>query len=139
MDVLLADPAELAVAVVDEAAARPAAQANQRVDDEVAQQQRGVVEVLVRAAGGLGNDRVQDAEIQAVSRGQPERLGDLLGALDVVVQDGGRSLGCDHRIDRVLLHEDRIRHAQRERAPAAALADHRGHDRNGQDGHRCEA
>src|SRR5436190_42054 len=63
---LLADVPELPVPIVDEAVPRTVAEADERVDDKVAQQQRRVVDVLVSATGRLGNDRVHDAELEAI-------------------------------------------------------------------------
>src|SRR5207237_6608249 len=49
------------------------------------------------------------------------------------------ALGRDHRVPRMLLHEDAVAEPERERAPAAALADDRAHDRHRQRRERAQA
>ena len=108
----------------------------ERLRDRIAEQPRGAVVVLVRAAGRLRHDRVDDAEVVAEARRRLERGGGLLALVDVAPQDRGAALGRDHRVDGVLQHQHAIGDADRERAAGAALADHAGHGRHAQPRHR---
>ena len=79
-------------------------------------------------ADRLLDDLVDDLEPQQVLGRELERLGGALALARVLPQDRGAALGRDHRVDRVLQHQDPVGDAERERAARAALADDHGDD-----------
>ena len=87
------------------------------------------------AAGGLGDDLVDDAQSQLVGRRDLHRLGGLVLAVLVLPEDGRAPLGRDHRVGRVLQHEHPVAHPQRQRAAAPPLAGDGDDDRHLQHGH----
>ena len=95
--------------------------------DRIAQQARGALVILVRAARGLGHDGVDDAELVAEARRRLERGRRLAALVHVAPEDRRAALRRDHRVDRVLEHQHAIGDADRERAAGAALADHARH------------
>src|SRR2546428_234074 len=83
-----------------------------------------------------------DRHVVAGAGGRPEpdahrrgRLGSLRG---VAPEDRRAPLRRDHRVDRVLEHEDPIAHPDRERAPATALPRDDGDDGRTEGGHLAE-
>src|SRR3989454_456027 len=96
------------------------------------------VPVAVGAADRLGDDRVDDAEAQEVGRRDPHRRGRLRSLRGVAPEDRRTPLRRDHRVDRVLEHEDPIAHPDRERAPATALPRDDGDDGRTEGGHLAE-
>src|SRR3990172_132243 len=98
---------------------------------------RGVI--AVGAAEGFRHDLVDDAQRQEILGGHFQRVGGVVGLVRVLPKDRRASLRADHRIDRVLQHQDAVRHAQGERASAAAFADHHRDDGHGQPRHQAEA
>ncbi len=62
-----------------------------------------VLECLLRVdmgpAGRLGDDLVDDAELEEGGRADPEALGRLLDRVLVLPEDGGASLGRDDRVE----------------------------------------
>ena len=78
----------------------------ERVRDRVAEQARGAVVVPVRAAGGLGHDRVDHAELEAEARRRLER--------------GGRLAALLRRRARGSPRSPRARSPSRSRSPASA-------------------
>ena len=103
--------------------------------DGVVDASRGALGVDVGAAARLLDHAVDDAQRQKLRGRRPQRLGGLRGELGVAPQDGGAALGRDHRVGRVLLHEDAVGDGEGEGSARAALADQRGHDRHAQAGH----
>src|SRR5437899_2385526 len=102
------------------------------------QGRRRRVPVAVGAADRLGDDRVDDAEAQEVGRRDPHRRGRLRSLRGVAPEDRRTPLRRDHRVDRVLEHEDPIAHPDRERAPATALPRDDGDDGRTEGGHLAE-
>ena len=70
----------------------------------------------------------------AGDRGRGRRR--LLRLAGVAPENGRAALRGDHRVDRVLLHQDDVGERGRDRAAGAALADHAGHDRHTEPRHR---
>ena len=86
------------------------------------------VGVLLSAAGGLRDDPLDHAEVEAVAGVEAERRRRLLRLRGVTPEDRRAALGRDDRVDRVLLHQHPVRDRDRDGAAGAALADH---DRDG--------
>src|SRR2546430_149997 len=93
----------------------------QVVAERGAQGFRRPVPVAVSAPERLGDDRVDDAEAQEVGRRDPHRLRRLRRLRGVAPEDRRAPLRRDHRVDRVLEHEDAVAHPDRERAAASPL------------------
>src|SRR6478609_5481285 len=91
--------------------------------------------VVLRAAVRLGDDRVYDAELQAVERVRLERRRGLLRLAGVAPENRSAALGRDHGVDRVLLHEDAIGDGNGDGAAGAALPDDAGDGRDRQARH----
>src|SRR5437660_461677 len=85
-----------------------------------------------------GDDRVDDAEAQEVGRRDPHRLRRLRRLRGVAPEDRRAPLRRDHRVDRVLEHEDAVAHSDRERAAASPLARDDGDDRRAEPGHLAQ-
>src|SRR5687768_6119958 len=64
--------------------------------------------VAVRAAGRLGYDAVHQSEGFQAGRGNGKRLGRFLGVIGALPQDRGAAFGRDHRVGRILQHENGI-------------------------------
>src|SRR5581483_2048798 len=95
----------------------------QRVLQRLLYRERRRGGVAVRAAERLVQDADDQAERLQPARGDAERLrglGRLVGALP---QDGGATLGRDHRVGRVLQHLHDVPDRDRERSARATLAD----------------
>jgi hypothetical protein len=90
----------------------------------------------VRTACGLGDERVNDPELEQVRSGQPHRLRGALRFRGTAPQDGGATFRRDHRVDRVLQREHYVADAERERAARATLAKDDDHDRRLQPRHQ---
>ncbi len=84
----------------------------------------------MRAAQRLGDDGVDQLQPLQVVRRQPQRLGRRRRLRGVLPQDRGTAFRRDHRIDRVLQHQDRIAAGQRDGAAGAAFADDGGDHRH---------
>src|ERR1051326_2005223 len=81
--------------------------------------------VPVGATERLGDDVVDDAELEEVFRRQAKRLRGArhrIGGL-LPVEDRGAAFGRDHRITRVLEHQDAVADPESERSSAASLTD----------------
>src|SRR6185312_10936165 len=101
-------------------------------DQGLLQNLGGPFMVGLRAAGRLGHDLVDHAELQQSLGRDVEGGGCLLShlrALAVLPQDDRAPFDRDHRIDGVLEHENAVAHSQSQRTTGAALADDRGDDR----------
>ena len=78
--------------------------------------------------GRLGDDFVDELELEQVGRGHFQRGGGL-GRLGLVAPENGRAaLGRDDRVVGVLEDEHAVGDADAERAAAAAFAQHHGDD-----------
>ena len=84
----------------------------------------------MRAADRLVDDLVDQAQRLQAVRGDAELLGGVGGALGGLPQDRRAAFGRDHRIGRVLQHQQLVADADRQRAARAALADDGGDDRH---------
>src|SRR6266516_759941 len=100
------------------------------------QEASGLVWIHVGAALGLGDDPVDDAELEAVDGVRLERRSRLLRLAGVPPENGRATFGRDDGVDRVLLHQHAVGERSRNRTARAALADHAGHDRNSQSSHQ---
>jgi hypothetical protein len=80
----------------------------QLLEERVLEEARGGVVVRVRALTGLRDDRVHDAEVDAVQGVGPEGGRGLLGLAGVSPEDGRTPLGRDDGVDRVLLHQHAV-------------------------------
>ena len=107
----------------------------QRGLERVREQRGGLVVVRVGAAGRLGDDPVDDAELEAVPRVRLERGGRLLRLAGVAPEDRGAALGRDDGVDGVLLHQHAVGDRDRDGAAGAALADHAGDAGDAEPGH----
>src|SRR6185436_20599257 len=110
-------------ALLDELLRLLFAQLLERLGERLAQRLGGRLRVAVRAAERLGDDLVDEAEGLQAARGDAERLGGLGRHLGAAPQDRGAAFGRDHRVGRVLQHEDEVADRDGERAAGAALAD----------------
>src|SRR5262249_22125449 len=93
--------------------------------------------VAVGAAERLGNDVVDDAELEQVAGGQAqgvggERLGLVVGGLP---ENAGAAFGTDHGIIGVFEHADAVADADAERAAGAPFPDNNADNRRRQAGH----
>jgi len=84
----------------------------------------------VVAAGGLGDDVVDDAQLEQIRGGDLQRLGGHRGFAGIAPEDGGTGLRAGHGVDAVLEHQQAVGHADAEGAAGAPLADHGGHNRH---------
>ena len=91
---------------------------------------------VVRTSLGLRDDRVDDAELEAVGGVRLERRRRLPRLARVAPQDRGAALRRDDRVDRVLLHQHAIGDGDRDRAARSALADDARDGRDVQPHHR---
>ena len=80
----------------------------------------------MRSPHRLGDDSLDHAEVEAMGGVEPERGGRLLRLRGIAPEDRSTPLGRDHRVDRVLLHQDTVCDGDRNRATRAAFADHDG-------------
>src|SRR5579884_44170 len=131
-----AHAAELRPAAAPELLARRVLDLLERLDEPGAQQPGRLVVVVLRAARRLGDDGVDDTELEAMERVRLERRGRLLRLRGVAPEDRGAALRSDHGVDGVLLHQDAIRNGDRHRAAGAALADDARDRRHRQPRHR---
>ena len=92
----------------------------------------------MRAAQGLLEHLIDEAELRQALRGEAHRIRSGLLLLGALPQDRGAALRRDHRIGAVLKHQQAVAHADRERAARAALADDDRNDRNAQHRHLKE-
>ena len=84
--------------------------------------------VIVCAALRLGDHLVGHPKAQQVGGGELHNSGGLVGPAGVLPQDGGKALGGEDGVHRVLQQEDPVAHRQGQRPAAAPLAgDHRDH------------
>src|SRR5688572_26394891 len=74
--------------------------------ERVAERCRRRLGIRVRAAGRLGDDLVDHAEIEQVLRRDLEGLGRALALAGVLPQDRRAALRGNHRVDRILEHQD---------------------------------
>ena len=86
--------------------------------------------VGVGALARLGDDRVDDPELDLVLGGHPHRRGRGAGLVARAPQDRRRALGADDRVDRVLERQDDVADADGQGAARAALAQDDDDDRN---------
>src|SRR6266550_5439880 len=100
------------------------------------QEAGGFIVIHVGAALGLGDDPVDDAELEAMDGVRLERRSRLLRFAGVPPEDGRATFGRDDGVDRVLLHQHAVGERSRNRTAGPAFADHAGHDRNSQSGHQ---
>ena len=98
-----------------------------------------MIVILVRAAGWLFDDLVDDAEAQQIRRGHAEALRGLLDARAVLPQYRRAAFGRNDAVGPVLEDEYAVGDAERERPTAASLADDRRDDRHGGLRHGREA
>src|SRR6266571_709223 len=85
----------LLVAIDDELLGRELLELGEVAPDRVPDALRDRVGVAVRAAGGLRDDLVRDAEAGEVLRGELQRLRRLLPLPRIAVEDRGAALRCD--------------------------------------------
>ena len=82
------------------------------------------------AAHRLQHDLIDQLQfLQAVS-GQRESVRGFRGAARVLPENGSTALRADHGVRRILQHQNRVRHSDRERAAGTAFTDDRRDDRN---------
>ena len=92
----------------------------------------------MRAAFGLGDDFIDDAEIAEVLGRDAQRLRGELGLAGIAPQDRGAALRRNHRIDRILEHVHLIAHGDGQRAAGAAFAGDGDDDGHGQARHGAQ-
>src|SRR5581483_4627501 len=126
-----ADGSVARVATARERRARASHERREMPREDAAEDRRGATRIAVRAARGFAHDLVDDAHRREVRGGQAEELGRARDGIVAAapVEDRRGALRPDHGVPRMLLHDDAVRDGQRERAAAAALADHGGEDR----------
>ena len=90
------------------------------------------------AALRLGNDAVDDAQLQQVRRRQLHQLTGFLMSGGVLPQNGGEAFRREDGVHRVLQHQHPVGNAQRQRAAAVALAGDEGDDGDGEAAHLIE-
>ena len=108
-----------------------AGQVQQRAElllDRVADAAMVVGPAAMRAAHGLGDDLVDQPMPEQVLGRQLQGLGRDRRLVAAAPQDRGAALGRDHRVDRVLEHQDTVGGRQGDRPARAALADDGGDD-----------
>ena len=82
--------------------------------------------IRVSAFPRFRHDRVDDAKLEAVVRGQAETLGRLVCLGDLAIEAHRRVLWRDHLVDGVLQHQHAVGNSHRDSCLRAALAaDHR--------------
>ena len=86
----------------------------------------------MRPAKRFRNEGVDHPEILHVGRGNPQRLGSLLGMVAAAPQDRGASLRRNHRIDGMFEHDDAVAGRQCDGTARPPLADDAGHHRGRQ-------
>src|SRR5436190_20681282 len=94
--------------------------------------------VGMRPARRLGDDLVDDAELQQVLGGDLEGLGGPLPLARVLPQDGRAAFGGDDGVHGVLEHQHAVGEPDGERAARAALTDHGRDNRGAERGHLYE-
>src|SRR5581483_9227431 len=119
-----AERAELRPPPAAQLVARDVREIVERLADRLPEEPCGLVVVDVGAARGLGDDRVDHAELEAVLGVGLEGRGGLLRLGGVAPEDHRAALRRDHGVDRVLLHQDPVGERDRDRPAGAALADH---------------
>src|SRR5919201_806069 len=102
----------------------------ERVPDRGAEHTCRLVGIGVGTALRLLDDRIDDAELEAVQRVGLERGGRLLRLARIAPEDRRTTFRRDHRVDRVLLHQHAIRECDRRGAARPAFADDAGDDWN---------
>ena len=126
----LAHAQELVAAAALELGRREAQERTQLALDRVAHCGDGRRPAAMCAAQRLLDHHVDQAVAEQVLGGQPQRLGGDRRLVGAAPQDGGTALGRDHRIDRVLEHQDAVGGGQRDGPAGAALADDGGDERH---------
>src|SRR5688572_29131 len=92
-------------------------------EERLPQEQGSLVVRLVGAALRLGDDPVDDTELEAVRGVRFERRCGLLRLGGVAPKNRGAALRRDHGVDGVLLHEHAVGDGDRDGAAGAPLAD----------------
>src|SRR5205085_12051618 len=100
---------------------RHGTEAVERFPQALPEQPGSLVAIGLRAALRLGDDAVDHTELETVERIGLERGGGLLGLAGVAPEDRRTTLRGDHRVDRVLLHDDAVRDRERRRPAGSTL------------------
>ena len=82
----------------------------------------------MRATHRLADDFVHQAQGFEPQRRDAQRISRLLGFIRRFPQNRGAALGADHRINRVLHHDELVGHRNRQGAARATLANDGGDD-----------
>src|SRR5229473_4129038 len=114
------------------------AQLPHMASQRVAQRRGGGLRIGVRSARRLGDDLVDDPELQQVFGRDLERLGGALPLARILPEDGGAALGGDDGVHGVLEHQYPVGESDGEGAARAALADDGGNDRRAERRHLHE-
>ena len=94
----------------------------ERAHDGAAQEQGGLLVVRMRPLARLRHEGIDDAEAEAVVRGQPQPRGGLVRLRNLTVEAQGRVFGRDHLVDGVLQHEHAVGYTHRDGGLGGALA-----------------
>jgi hypothetical protein len=86
--------------------------------------------IAVSAAFGFGNDIVDAAEFAQIGGRDAHGFGGQLFLGGIAPHDGGAALGRNHRVDRVLHHQNAVGNGDGQRSAAAANSDDGGDDGN---------
>src|SRR5450755_3114549 len=84
--------------------------------------------IAVGSAFGLGNDVIDAAQFLQVGGGDAHGLSSKFFLGGVAPHDGGAAFGRDHRVYRILHHQNAVGDRDRKCAAASADADHSGDD-----------
>ena len=125
-------------ASLDQLVERDAAQRVELLDHDLLDAPGRLGRVGVSALAGLGDDRVDDAQLVLLAGRDLHGHGRLLALLGRSPQDGGAAFGADDRVDRVLERQHDVADGQPERAARAALAGDDDDDRGAQAGHQAD-
>jgi len=105
---------------------------------DAAEELGGPRRIAVGAPLGLGDQLVDDLQLQQVPGGELERIGRLLRLGGVPVEDAGAGLGGDDRIDAVFEHQHAVGDGDGQGAARAPLADDHADHRHAQPAHHLE-
>src|SRR5829696_3303907 len=108
----------------------------ERFAHSISEQTRSLFVVCVSPVTGLRDDRVDHPELETVTRVRLESGGRLAGLAGVAPENGRATLGRDHCVNRVLLHQNAVGERRCNRASRTTLADHAGDRRNAQPRHQ---
>ncbi len=101
-----------------------------RLADGLANISKDDVRLAMRAAQRFGDNRIDDAKLEQILRRQTKSCRRLSRLRRAAPKNGGAAFRRNHRINRMLQHHDPIARRNRDRAAAAALADHNRDKRN---------